>query len=203
MARRLRVPAALLALLVAWSATAPAACAHPGDEPGSPVGAVSALPAPRATITDELRRVSVTFGAPVAELAGHELLVTGPDGGRVDVGPVSRADARTLSVGLRQLSEQGVYDVAFVALLQGHRAEGGYRFAYTGPVREGRPPWALAAGTSLLALAAAGAWVLRRRRADSPASPARACRDVAAGPSSDQVEDPSGHRPRPWHALEP
>lgn len=157
----------------------PSASAHPGDEPGTAVGAVSALPAPRATVTDELSLVRVTFGTPVADLTGHVLQVTGPDGDRVDVGQVVRADARTLGVGLRELGEQGPYEVRFTALLQGHRAEGGYRFLHAGPIdadgrrptADGRRRQAAAAGAGLLALAVAG--VVLRRRA-GPASPVRA-----------------------------
>lgn len=130
---------------------------HGGPEPM----ANSSRPLPNTTVSTELDRVTVGFNAPLAELSGHVLTVTDPEGERVDAGRVSRLDAQTLGVELQPLSRTGTYTVTYTGLTQGHSPSGTFTFAYTGPTAstDGStvPMQAALAGGGVLVLAGLGA----------------------------------------------
>jgi methionine-rich copper-binding protein CopC len=158
--------AALLAVPLAAAVALPGtALAHPGE--GS-VGPSTATPPPNATVIEAPERVTITFNAPLANVDGHGLTVTSPSGKTISEGNVVRQDDGTLAVDVGEFDEKGIYTVSYAALLQGHRSNGTYEFAYDGPTGSGFPTQLAAVGGGVVLLAGAGAVALRRQQRAAP-----------------------------------
>lgn len=146
----------------------PGAALAGGDHSGSAPAANASRPLPNTTVTTTLNRVTVGFNAELANLDGHVLTVTDPEGQRVDAGQVDLLDPVTLSVGLEPLSSTGRYTVAYTALIQGHSPAGTFTFTYSGPTarveRSAVPTQAALAGGGVLLLAGFGDLALRRQQ---------------------------------------
>jgi len=149
----------------------------------------SADPADGSTVSTAPRSVTLTFGEEL-QSAGRALVVTGPDGARVDDGK-AMASGVVLSVDLVPLSTPGRYTVTYrVVSADGHPVSGELSFTYqpgaagsSPPAVNSRPgdmspvastgstsgtgsasPWLL--GGALVALVGVVTWsVIRSRRA--------------------------------------
>lgn len=139
------------------------AAAHPGGDGGT-AGPTAATPPPNTTVTEAPQRVAITFSAPLANVEGHGLQVTSPSGNTVSEGDVTRQDDATLSVEVGDFDATGIYTVTYAALLQGHRSNGTYEFAYNGPTGGGFPAQLALAGGAVVLLGGAGVLALRQQQ---------------------------------------
>jgi methionine-rich copper-binding protein CopC len=130
--RRLRrgVLAMFLALGALVATSAPAS-AHAELE--------SADPADGSTVSTAPRSVTLTFGEDL-QPAGRALVVTGPDGARVDDGKAVVSGVR-LSVDLVPLTTPGRYNVVYrVVSADGHPVSGELSFTYQPGAVDSSPP---------------------------------------------------------------
>jgi methionine-rich copper-binding protein CopC len=92
---------------------------------------VSSSPAAGATISTALTQVTVTADSALAEM-GNSLVVTGPDGTRVDDGSV-QPNGPTALVGIKALTTAGEYKVTYQLILaNGQNLSGAYAFTFSG-----------------------------------------------------------------------
>jgi methionine-rich copper-binding protein CopC len=92
---------------------------------------VSSSPAAGAVISTVLTQVTVTADSALAEM-GSSVVVTGPDGMRVDDGSV-QPNGSTALVGVKALTATGAYKVTYQLILaNGQNLSGSYAFTFSG-----------------------------------------------------------------------
>ena len=92
---------------------------------------VSSSPAADAQVTSAPTQVTVTADGTLAEV-GNSIVVTDPDGVRVDDGSLTPSGATAL-VGIKSLTKTGLYKVAYQLIYaDGQSLNGAYTFTLTG-----------------------------------------------------------------------
>lgn len=114
----------LVVALVLFAALTSANAAHAA-------ALVSSSPAADAQVASAPTQVTITADGALAQ-AGNSIIVTGPDGVRVDDGSLTPSGATAL-VGIKPLTKTGLYTVTYQLIYaDGQNLNGAYTFTLTG-----------------------------------------------------------------------